>query len=365
MERNYKELPLHQEKLNLLLEQFFEGVSKYKVRSQDRTGKKLTLKFGCPSQDDATVILFFTNKGTTTIQYKTGKNHQLGKELADFLFDTIDPNEKLSANLSLKGIDDESLEVLLGELGDLCDADGEKELVITRHKVSDNSRRFEVVSRNYKDRVTLTHHFTNILQIQGKPLFCYRNLTYFLAMFLDQESLISVISKTTDEERPIVHTEVAQVFIEKEYENSFPRMAPVYQDLLVSSYCVKLAAPKLPEYSMLLYADLRILEGVIKEVLMRYDKYTNSDRLDIGYYFSSTDGNSSLKDEHHNDFDTSTEINALERCYQLYRKQRHALFHMSEFADAARTTNTLGEVMSLSHDIACKVEDMYKACKKL
>ncbi|WP_232611059.1 type II toxin-antitoxin system RnlA family toxin [Photobacterium phosphoreum] len=364
MERNYQELAFHQEKLNSFIDQFFSANNKYQIRNQDLTNSRLTLKFGCMGQDDATVILHFKRNGTTTVQFKTGKNHPLGKVLADFLYDTVDPNDSIIVNLSLKGVDKENLQALLSDLNGLKNLKCEKELTITSHQVTPHSCRYEVVSNSYKDRLTITHHTTNVLQIQGKPFFCYRNLTYSLSILLDQESLLSVISKTGDDDKLFVRQEVAQVFIENEYRNSFPRMEEVYRELLVSSYCVKLASPILPEYSMLLYADLRVLEGVIKEVLMRHDKYTNSERLDIGDYFNCTRSQCSMKDEHVTDFD-SVVIKALEECYQLYRVQRHSLFHMSDFAFEARTINSLGEVMSLSRDIASKIEAMYQVCDRL
>jgi len=366
MDRNYQNLALRQDMLDEFLSQYLESKSNVKVRSDDVSQGKRVIKIGYAGVDDATINLFFKKNGVTTIQFKTGKNQPLGKTLADYLYETVDPSESVTVNLSLKGIDSENVKILLEELSSILDSDAKQEFEITTHSTNKNSTQYHIVSKNFKDRVVITHHHTtNCLQVQGRPLFCYRNISYSLAILLDQQSLLSVISCTSNEDKLLVREEVAKIYIENVYKHSFPRLEPVYKDLLISSYCVKLASPELPEYSMLLYADLRVLEGTIKEALIKHGKPTNSNNLDIGYYFDCTPSNSSLKSEHVSDFDTTDAISTLEDCYHLYRKQRHSLFHMSDMALASRTISTLGEVMNLSSDVASKIEELYKSCDKL
>jgi hypothetical protein len=365
MERNYQDLALQRDKLDGHLIQYLNNNPNLTIRSDDVTSSKRTIKFGHVGVDDATVILFFKKNGVTTIQFITGKNHTLGKNLADYLYETVDPNESLTVNLSLKGVDTENVRELLDDLGATLDDYGNPEFTISTHPINEYSTKYEIISNNYKDRLVVTHHNTNVLQVQGRPLFCYRSLTYSLAILLDQESLLAVISRTSNEDKLLVRQEVAKVHIENVYTHSFPRMESIYKELLVSSYCVKLASPSLPEYSMLLFADLRVLEGVIKETLMRHGKYTDSGKLDIGSYFDCTSTRCSLKNEHLSDFACPNTVSALESCYQFYREQRHSLFHMSDMALASRTISTLGEVMNLSADIASKIEELYKSCNKL
>jgi hypothetical protein len=366
MDRNYQNLALRQDMLDEFLSQYLEDNKNVKVRSDEVVKGTRVIKIGYAGVDDATINIFFKKNGVTTIQFKTGKNQPLGKKLADYLYETVDPSESATVNLSLKGIDTENIGILLDDLGSILDSDAKQEFEITRHTTNKHSTQYHITSKKFKDRVVMTHHHTtNCLQVQGRPLFCYRNISYSLAILLDQQSLLSVISCTSDEDKLLVREEVAEVYIESEYKYSFPRLEPVYKDLLISSYCVKLASPELPEYSMLLYADLRVLEGIIKETLIKHGKPTDSNKLDIGYYFDCRRSSSSLKSEHISDFDTAEAISSLESCYHLYRKQRHSLFHMSDIKLASRTISTLGEVMNLSSDVASKIEELYKACDKL
>lgn len=366
MERNYQDLALQQNQLDEYLSTYLEINQKVTIRSDDSSPSKRTIKLGYVGVDDATIILFFKNTGTTTIQFKTGKNHDLGKTLADYLYETIDPSESISVNLSVKGVDAADVEQLIDDLSCCSDENQQLEFTITTHRKNNNSTKFEIVSNNYKDRLVVTHHnTTNVLQVQGRRLFTYRNLSYSLSILLDQESLLAVVSCSSSEDKLVVREEVARLYIEQLYEKSFPKMQEIYKRLLISSYCVKLASPNLPEYSMLLYADLRVLEGVIKEVLALYNMFTNGNRLDIGEYFDCTRDSSSIKNEHLSAFECSGIIGALESCYQLYREQRHSLFHMSDFAAASRTVSTLGEAMNLSIDISSRIELLYQSCKRI
>ncbi len=361
MDRSYKDLMLKIDGIETVIEQFFKKYPQYKLRDYQNTTSKKILKFGYVGQDDALVNLYVKSKGTT-VQFKTGKNQELGKIFADYLYQTIDSNEKTSVNLSLKGFDLDYTQLLVDELNSIQDKSGEKEFEITKHS-NKNSNRYEVRSVKYKDRLVVTHHLTtDLLQVQGKPLFCYRNFSYIISDFLDQETLFSVISKTDDNEKRIIHQEVAQGYIQRLYVISFPRMQEKYKDLLISSYCVKLSAPTLPEYSMLLYPDLRVLEGVIKEFLLKHGKATNSAGKQIGYYFSS---NRKIREEHKSDFDDEKSIAAIEACYQFYVNQRHSLFHMNDITVGSRTIDSLTNVMSLSDEISQKIESIYDACQRL
>ena len=365
MERNYKGLALQQDKIDEYIQQYLDENTNVKIRSNEPSTNKQTIKFGYTGVDDALVVLHFMSTGLTTIQFKTGKNQPLGKTFADHLFETVNPDESLVVNLSIKGIDKESLQLIFEELASMVDA-GSPEFTLTYHQPTEYSSSCLIESIRYKDKLTITHHTTNVLQIQGRPLYSYRNIVFVLSSLLDQEALLAVISKTSDEDRTLVRAEVAKNYIEKEFCYSFLRMPVSFQNLLISSYCVKLAAPNLPEYSMLLYSDLRVLEGVIKQALALHGKNTDTVKIDIGDYFTYAHPKSwTLKECHWEDFESQNSITAIEECYELYNIQRHSLFHMSEIADSTRMISTIGTVLELSADIAIKIESLYKNCQKL
>ncbi|EHI42853.1 hypothetical protein OPAG_08601, partial [Rhodococcus opacus PD630] len=63
----------------------------------------LRVVFTRPGVNLATVDIFYNGDGSTTIQYLTGANRSLGQELADHLFETINPAEFEQVNMVLQG----------------------------------------------------------------------------------------------------------------------------------------------------------------------------------------------------------------------------------------------------------------------
>ena len=176
MEDNYQNLALQLDQLDDYLKQYLNDNHNVNILNDDITQSKRTIKLGDAGVDNATVILYFKNDGLTTVQFKTGKNHILGKTLADFLYETIDHNESLTVNFSLEGIDTEDMRELLDCFMLAMDDAGNAEFTISAHPINQNSTQYEIISNNYKDRLVITHHSTGNLQAQGRPLFCYRKL---------------------------------------------------------------------------------------------------------------------------------------------------------------------------------------------
>lgn len=358
---------LRKEQLEAYKQEFSEKNPSITLRDHLKASSKDTFTFIKVGQDPATVILFYKANGLTTIQYKTGKNQGLGKLFHDFLISKCDPSESNTVNLTLKGMTQENVDMIIEDL--------KKERIensnafdITIHNPNTYTVKYEIKCPIYKESLTLNHFTTtNKITIQGRALFTYRTISYCISILLDQASLLSVIEKNDNESRVILHEEVASQHIEMLLPNSYSRLDDTYKNLLVSSYCVKLASPELPEYSILVYADLRVLEGVIKELMMRHDLYTSSseERLDIGDYFKCNGIASKLKSCYHNNFSTEQTIKCLEESYHFYRKNRHGLFHMGEVGAEARTTDTLSEVMRLSHEIIKLIDSLYENCDKL
>ncbi|EOX4467704.1 type II toxin-antitoxin system RnlA family toxin [Vibrio alginolyticus] len=362
-----KNLGLQPDRLNDFVDEFFTEHADITLQARDITDSKQTFKLLKVGQDLATVILYVKSGGLVTITYETGKNWPLGKIFHDFLVSKCDSADTLKANLVLKGISKGDVELVLGLMRDEL-LDGQSAFKITTDKPTTISEKYTIACTKYKDSLTLVYHTTTYkLQIQGRALFSYRTLCYHLTELLDQQSLLAVVEKNSAEDKIVLHEEVAAQYVKKALPDAFERMDSTYRDLLTSSYCVKLASPSLPEYSMLLYPDLRVLEGVIKETMAKNDLYTSSESTDIGEYFTrgQLPQSVTLKPEYNSNFQSGTEIQCLERCYAYFKTHRHSLFHMEESGFESRTTDTIGAVMQISENIANLINSMYLSCKKL
>ncbi len=357
-------LAMQMENLDAYVDEFLSLHTDITLKEVVKTTSQYKYTFLKVGQDPATVIVYLKQGGLITITYKTGKNHPLGKSFHDFLEQKCDSADANRVNLVLKGISNDNLGFVL-DLMKEENLDQTAAFALTSSNPNPSCIQTVIECSKFKDKITLLFYpTTNKLQIQGRALFCYRTLCYHLSDLLDQQSLLAIVEKNSPDDKIVLHEEVAAKYIKKSLPNAFERLDDTYKSLLTSGYCVKLASPQLPEYSMLLYPDLRVLEGVIKEVMAKNDLYTTSEGKDIGDYFVS--GRSAkLKAEYNSNFQTEAEIICLEECYSYFKAHRHSLFHMGESGFEARTTDTIGVVMQISEKIAELIDAMYSNCIKL
>ena len=114
-------------------------------------------------------------------------------------------------------------------------------------------------------RVTL-HMETHTLQIQGRTLSSYRALIYCLTQSLDKNALEKVLPCRDENRSEIVNTSVAKSALQQMFGSTFSKLDEFVVNNLVSGLCIKLAAPELPGYSMLLFLELRFLEVALKKL---------------------------------------------------------------------------------------------------
>lgn len=360
MVTDYKGLNLRREEIERYVQEFIDSNSLV-LRSIELIDKKRKrIIIGRVGSEDAIIDLYLINDGTTTIQYKIGKNQEIGKQLADYLYGTIDPGEFVTVNFSLKGISSEDIEPIFEELIAYEDDNGNREFEFSVEQDEVIRKLVRVHSIAHQDSITVTHFkTTNKLIIQGRPLFSYRRIIYLMAELLDLSGLQVVLSRTEENTAAIVRTEVARDYLKTQLTESFEHLPNTIQVLLISGCCVKLASPRLPEYSMLLFPDLRALEGVLRTVLCSFGMYPETEQYGFGTFFDVSKRTATLKSNYVNNVGGVAE--PLENAYTFFLKHRHTLFHMSDFADASRKIDTLEKALFLSKDVYKLINDIYRA----
>ncbi|MCW7553742.1 type II toxin-antitoxin system RnlA family toxin [Endozoicomonas gorgoniicola] len=359
---NYKSLNLKRESIDVYVEDFVNSQS-LNLRSNESldNNKKKRITIGRIGVYDAIVDLHLNKDGTTTVNHKLGKNQELGAKLAQFLLDTIDPNEFLSVNYTLKGIHSDNIEPIIEEIG-CCSLDGSKSEFEIAIEQDNNIRKiYKITSVQHQDTLTVTHFkTTKLLSIQGKPLFSYRRLIYLLSELLDLAGLQTVLSRTEENTAQIIRSELAKDYLKGQLPDSFENLPQIIKDLLVSGCCVKLASPDLPEYSMLLFPDLRALEGVLRTELGVYGMHPGEEKFGFGAFFSVNCDTVTLKSNFKEIVDSADMVLALEKTYEFFRKLRHTLFHMEDFAEASRKIDTLDKAIKLSKDCYNLINNIYR-----
>jgi hypothetical protein len=154
---------------------------------------------------------------------------------------------------------------------------------------------------------------------------------------------------------------MAEEYLKGFFPQSYSYLPAAVKKLLISSCCVKLAAPILPDYCLLLYPDLRSLEGALKELMGQYSMSVGDAENGFGEFFDVNKGVCTLKTAYSAQVGHAKMEDAFNKGYSYYRKHRHTLFHMEEPADASRMIDTLEKAISLSKDAYVTIDNLYTA----
>ena len=353
---DYKDLNLGRENLDHHIQSFLETNGYTVDGGVEASGNRKRVVFGPAGAQFATVDLHLNKTGTTTIQWKLGQNQPLGEQLAVHLKATINPAEFENVNYSLKGITTDSFDPILDLIDEAVDIEIEP--------LRDNAdcKQVKLKSVQHQDTLTITHHRrTRVLQIQGKPLSCYRQVIFMLTSLLDLKGLEQVLYRKDDGSADVVRKEMAEDYLKGFFPSSYAYLPNDIKKLLISGCCVKLAAPNLPDYCLLLYPDLRSLEGALKLKMADCKMSVQDTEHGFGDFFDTKSGLNSLKSEFEKSVPNKEMVNAFNSGYTFYRKHRHAIFHMEEFTDGSRMIATLDVAISLSKDAYAAIDALYVA----
>ncbi len=360
-QEEYRDLNLDRTCIRRVVDEFIEKRNLNLRGVTERQNGPTTIQryeFGQPGIDNAKLEIYLNTNGTTTLHYRLGQNRDLGHQLAQCLFETIHPDEFKQVNMAIKGIASDQINAIIDEIT------GDKPAKFT----SDIRRNDELQSQwcltsvEHNDHIVVVHHKTTLkLQIQGRPLSTYRHLIYLLSELLDMAGLENVLHRTEDgKNTEIVRTEVALDYLRTKLPKSIDIIPDGTKRLLLSSLCVKLSVPQLPDYSMLLYPELRSLEGAIKSVMA--DKGFDVDSNDVGSFYYCLDigrGDFVLRREHEGKVPLVPERSLLSDAYSFFRRHRHGLFHMNSLVNASRFVSDLNEVNKLSTKIYSLVDELH------
>ncbi len=358
----FKNLHLERDKIDDNIGQFSkDNALEVRAINSNSTGKVKRATIGAVGINDGFIDLYLNSNGTTTINWKIGKNQILGEKLAIYLLNTLDPEQFSSVNFSLKGISSDDIDPIIDEIESSTE-NGNKEFDIETKENSDVKKLIYVHSREHDDTLTITHFkTTKRLLIQGKTLFTYRRIIYLLSELLDLNGLQKVLSYTDEDTVSIVRDEIAKDYLKEKLDQSFEHLPQFIQKLLISGCCVKLASPSLPEYSMLLFPDLRALEGVLRTILGEYDMFVEDEKYGFGCFFNVQQDCAILRDEFKDNITSPELMTGMENAYSFFRKHRHTLFHMRDFAEASRKIDTLDKALALSNETYLLINKIYEA----
>jgi len=366
---NFKSLPLDQESIDLHVNQFVEN-DEYRVEnnSVSTSGSgNITHRYliGKALVAPATVDFICNKDGTTTIHFKLGKNQDLGLKLAEFVKKTINPNEFESVEMTLQHVSTQDIEPLLKALEGDSYEDETKMFEFSIEKDESKLLQIRVKSLRHSDCLVLKHYrHANSFQIQGKPLFVYKRLCYHFVDILDILGIEKVLNRQDESRAQIVSQDVAEHLLRLQIPEAFERLPDDLKKLILSGMRITLASPSLPDYSLLLYPDLRALEGVMYDCFKAYGLYssnfTDNGEQRVGVMFRKLSNSTyTLKNEHCNTIGNSKMVAALDTAYNQYSGKRNPLFHINEELVFNTFISDLGVALKIIDDLRLCINKLY------
>lgn len=355
-ERNYKDLPLDRTNLRQSITNYLQD-NRFNLHKDEEDNSKWRLEFYHPNQEVCLITIFFNKDGTSTIQYSQGKNQAEGKKLADYLYDTINSDEFITINMSLKNIPEDEFISVINELV------SEHEDINISKEEKNKIKLFNVTSSTYNDTIKLTYHQNRTLQIQGKPLTCYKRFIYYISNLLNLSGIESVLMKTDSSRSEILNIEMAEFHLKNQLgEDIFDKLNRNIKYLLLSSFCIKFSSPKLPDYCMLLYPEFRVLEGILKQKLLEHDLIASEcEGIDSfgGFFVKKTQSDCfSIKQEYQQKIPCKDMQKRLCDAFDFFNKHRNRLFHMNEHVDSSRMISDINEMNRISNIIYSHLKNL-------
>lgn len=112
----FKDLNLDREQLESCLRQFCQSRQATPELVDNESSSKIIYKIIKAGIEPARIVFHLKTNGTTTIQVTEGKNKELNIEVAEYIRLHLCQNEISSLNMSISGINDSIIDLILDEI---------------------------------------------------------------------------------------------------------------------------------------------------------------------------------------------------------------------------------------------------------
>jgi hypothetical protein len=370
----FKELNLNQQQVQSCLEEYFKyhNIDKYKYKKMrdDTSLAHHRIEYE-QEESPVTVDFYFLKSGTTTISFKIGKSQDKGEVLAKYIKEKSITDPRKNVTLSIRNVNLEIFELLKVFISEeVNELDGVKNLFLEENTSGLDTNVLKIkVSSRYRDSATITYYkSTKTLLFQGKPLYTYFKILYFMTEYADFSSSLeigyvgqkNVVISDIDVDENIVEDHLKKLL-----KYSYNELGDVIIKLLKTSYILKDINIPLPDYSCYVFPCLRALEGVIKKILKENDISVQNNNNSFAGMFE-TDGaakNYVLTNEYKSRINDQKICTALGNCYTYFKRQRHGLFHMSDNVDFSRTIEDKENATQMIERVIDLIDNAYYIMK--
>lgn len=364
MPSDFRELNLDQERLKKCIEEYWKINNCQKCIYSINSLLRHRIEY---SQDgcDVMVELIFLKNGTTTINAKLGKNHEKGEKLAAYLKNKLVSDPRKAITVTVKSIKQETFDSLMQFLQELKNEDSDLPEISVTNSAEDQTKKTIKLISKYHDSLTLTHYrSTDTLLIQGKPLYGYNQVTYFLAEFTDINGFLGIVYKGEENPNSIsVDEDAIEVELRALLPNAYNNLGEIILNMLRTSYALKDISISLPDYTCYVFPALRALEGVMRRLLFINGGYSieaNNDNSFGGIFYKDVKMKFVVTNEFKQEIGDGKICNALEVCYNYFVQQRHTLFHTNDFTDSSRIITSKEQASEIIEKVVKIIDKAYE-----
>ncbi|GGK36593.1 mRNA endoribonuclease LsoA [Caldalkalibacillus thermarum] len=297
-----------------------------------------------------TVDFYFNQDGTTTINPGVGKHKDISMAVALYIRERLgNLADMRNFSYAVPRMKKENVDLLIEYLNE------HDKIKLIGQDVTNTYTLYRFQS-SLGDRITLKYYTNQTLQVQGKPLFLYQEITCFLAEFYPFDQLI-------DAQAEYFHIPVRKEEIKDELDLTLKYSKDFLGDTLIKmltpSLVFKQIDIELDEYTSFVFPVLRVLEGYIKRLFLSRDYrlpkrgFENVFSCPFGIRYE-------LRDEVREKINCKATCHAIERAYNYYHEHRHGLFHVEQIPEASRRIEDKREAVRIINKTLEIIEETYR-----
>ena len=297
------------------------------------------------SEKECKLLFYYNVRGTTTINYKVGKEQELSKDLAEKLTEIalIDARDSFSITISDFAYFDELISYLL--------EDGKSKIMEEKQETGYLMLKLQGTQG---DTLTIKKYTNGTLQLQGKPIYLYKEALYFLVELCDSENIIKA-------QENFHRISIVKDGIDYEYaallKNSHNFLGDTLKRIILPSFTLKKIDIELTDYSLFVFPALRGLEGYIKQIFK--SKGIVVSKEGVGAYFTQSYPNYTLSLDARNKINCTATTSVLEEAYHYFHLRRNSLFHVDGMIEPTRIIGTKIQAEKLIDDAINLIETSY------
>lgn len=310
-------------KLNLNRELYHNHINnvlskEFQHTVEEKSNNLKIIKFIKTGEKQAQLNIYENNDGTTTLHFAVGQNQELSKRIAEDIVSVSSIKEFKAHSFYIKSIRDEDFDAFIEiiiEYGNNIEAEK-----------SEGNKKVLTIRGKQGDKIVVTKHSNNAFQIQGKPMLLFNEMIEILSEFMPFEDIIQ-------QQLEFYETNLTTADIRGELETKLPNICNLLEDKLKVIITPSLALQKinveLEDYSAFAYPILRSIEGVLKQIFLKYGKEIDY-KEGFGEYLFRENGVYKLEEQFKKDVNNPAIENKICNLYKYYNIHRHSLFHIDD-----------------------------------